>query len=494
MRQYALISVWNKDSVDAIARAFVGLGYELLATGKTKIILQEAGFQVTEVSELTGEPERFDGRLKTLHHKILGGILFRPGQDEPEWPFDFRIGAVVCNFYPFEDKVKEDSHLESLLPWVDIGGPNMVRAGAKNFEHVWVLTRPEQYTRFIASMDKDQKLRERFALEAFELVADYSRVIADSFQTSRPWDSGGELRYGENPHQKAFFVSNRKISLKSFGSLSYNNVRDAEAALRFVTAFERPTAAVVKHQTLCGAGQAWSSRESSIAFRNAWEGDPVSRYGGVVALNFFPEQDVLEILQTKFIEVLVLPMSDRAQSWAADVSTAKPKLKILLLDQKAFSRVLTREVWQGRLGRLEQESDSIKVEARSPEEAFVEFGQWTAACSKSNAMTLCHWDQRQHSFVLIGAGQGQPNRVDALALLALPRAKAFCEKNKIDLKGAFCFSDAFLPFSDCLDVLHRAGVQRLYQPGGSKSDEDVMNRARELGIDMRITNVRHFWH
>lgn len=496
LKQYALISVWNKEGVESIARAMVDRGFDLLSTGQTKKALEQFGFSVTEVSQFTGEPERFGGRVKTLHHKILGGILFRPEQDEKEWPFDFRIGAVVCNFYPFEEKALFCQNLGELAEWVDIGGPTMVRAAAKNSDHVWVLTRPDQYSRFISSLPSEEaSLKQRFALQAFQEVSQLDQLI-ESHWTWRLVQRvpHGELRYGENPHQKAKFIVRATSGNVFHGEMSFNNIRDSEAALRFVREFRFPAVSVVKHQTLCGAAAGLELSRPGDVFRMAWEGDPVSRYGGVLAFNFLPTDEITELLLKKFIEVLVIPRGPKSLAWAEAFRQQKDKVRIIEVDFQNLQGRNQSESIEGALGKLQQESDVLEEawQVGNETELLRAVGIWSAACSKSNAMTLC--GVRGGVAFLAGAGQGQPNRVDALKLLAIPRARDFAQRMELRLEDFTCFSDAFLPFSDCIDVLKEAGVRRLLQPGGSKNDDEVSAHARAQGVEMKIHGTRHFWH
>jgi len=507
MKTYALISVSDKDGLGTVARAFVDKGMSLLATGNTYKKLQDDGFEVKEVSELTEEPERFGGRIKTLHHKILGGILFRPEQDEKEWPYDFRIGAVVCNFYPLDEKGTQETELAPLMEWVDIGGPTMVRAAAKNHEHVWVLTNVAQYSRFTAHMHGDDiSIKQRFALEAFDLIAKTDNLVMKHFERIHiPQMGAGELRYGENPHQKASFTPAFRKGLKIYGDFSFNNWRDAEAAFKFVRPFINKAACVIKHQTICGACVENINAEVSEndIFNWAWEGDDKSRFGGVIGLNYMPTEELTKILEKKFLEVLVLPRDEKTEEWAEQIQVKKPKLKILLVaksewgEPSDYDRDSRTEVFEGALGRLVQDSDSPEWKAGgeiSPESYFLEAAQWMGACSKSNAMAIVGIEDDAKWLCLAGAGQGQPNRVDALKLLALPRAKDFCKRTGFPWDQLICVSDGFLPFPDTIDVLAQNEIMKLVQPGGSKADKDVAEHAMKLNVEMVITNRRHFWH
>lgn len=502
MRNIALFSASNKEGLGSIARALSNLGYELVATGKTRLVIEEEGLKVLDISDLTQEPERFGGRLKTLHHKVLGGLLFRPERDESEWPYDFRIGAVVCNFYPFEENATQCEDTESLMEWVDIGGPTMVRAAAKNHPHVFVFTRPDQYTRFIAAPQEEYpRLKMRFAVEAFAMVAQLDEAILTHFQWRYLTDGVGkpDLVYGENPHQKAQFLPNRNSSLRFLGNFSYNNVRDAEGALRAVLPFEiqSPAVSVIKHQTVCGFAAGLEGASKEKVFEWAWEGDTVSRFGGVLAFNFLPDAAITDVLRKKFVEVIVVPRVPGADEWADRLHKEKPKLRILLADPGLLGKKPeTREIHAGMLGKLWQDTDWIDMTETSldSERLLLAFGEWAAACSKSNAMAICGFDEPTRVVYLAGAGQGQPNRVEALKQLALPRARDFAGRRNVALEKMVCFSDAFLPFEDTLQVLADGGVKRLVQPGGSKRDDEIANEARRLGMQMSIRGQRHFWH
>ena len=519
MRTIALFSTWDKEGLGTIARALVSQGMECVATGNTRSLLESEGIKVTDISELTGEPERFGGRIKTLHHRVFGGILFRPGQDEHEWPEGFRVGAVVCNFYPFLEKVDNTQSLDEMIEWVDIGGPSMVRAAAKNHKHVWVFTRKEQYTRFIAAPDlrdpqQALKLRERFAMEAFDMVAELDEAIARRFRwrLMGAQHGGGPLTYGENPHQPAHFTSHPRAGIHFVGGLSFNNIRDAEAAFRFISSFKNSAVAVIKHQTLCGAAVGSALSTPSQVFRWAWEGDTVSRFGGIIGMNFLPGAEIQEILRSKFLEVIVMPRSPGAERLAADLHALKPKLRFVLVEPSAFESNLYSyseerpshvkapgdEIYQGFLGTLVQKPDGMEydpvADMKDESRQFHRFGQWAAACSKSNAMILAGFDKATGVSYLAGTGQGQPNRLDALKRLAIPRAQEFAARMERPMSDLTCFSDAFLSHTDSIEALREAGVKRLVQPGGSKADTEVAAEAAKSGIEMILTHRRHFWH
>jgi len=503
MRKIAIFSLSNKLNCESVARRFLSEEVEIWATGGTFQYLKDKGVACQELSELSGEPEIFGGRVKSLHHKILASVLFRPGIDDAQWDGGFRTVAVVCNFYPFREKGRASKTRSEMIEWIDIGGPTMVRAAAKNHDFVWVLSDPSQYDSFLqfgAEKIDESEMRSRLGFEAFRRVQELDQEIVEFWMQSfrpavMPTDQWPKLQYGENPHQKAIFLKQLEGAKVEFlGSFSFNNVRDAEGGLRFIQAFDasNPAVAVVKHQTLCGAAAGLASASIDDVFKWAWEGDPVSRYGGILAFNFVPGPLATLTLEKSFVEVLVLPLSDEARAWAEKYRSKKEKVSIVLVETTSLQKF---ERIDGTLGTLVEERDlgHARRLLTTGVELLQEFGQWTAACSKSNAVTLC--DERNGIAVLAGAGQGQPNRIDALEGLAIPRAQRFVKLWPEWKFGQLkCFSDAFIPFADFIEIMHRAGLNSLVQPGGSIRDAEVAAAAEKMGIEMRLTGVRHFWH
>jgi phosphoribosylaminoimidazolecarboxamide formyltransferase / IMP cyclohydrolase len=510
MKQWALFSLTDKTDCEKLAAHFLSEGVGILASGGTKKYLEDKGLSVTDISDFTGEPERFGGRVKTLHHKVYGSLLLRPNDasDLAQWPEASRIVAVACNFYPFEEKAPASKDFDELVEWVDIGGPTMVRAAAKNCKHVWIFTDSKQYSGFLAATSavrQSPELRQRLALDAFTLVRNLDDAIVSEWRTrleqnaaSGAWSSTPALEYGENPHQKARFEVG-STSVEFSGRVSYNNVRDSEAAWRFVNEFDastHPAVAVVKHQTLCGAAVGAKLSQAVEVFKWAWEGDPVSRFGGILGFNTLPDPATTDALLKPFIEVLVLPLSKETKAWAEAYRAKKERVLTVLVEQKTSMR---RETWSGTLGSLSQASDHV-LESGAPvklpagEEFWMRVSEWMGACSKSNGLAITACD-RAGSVVLLGAGQGQPNRVEAFSKLAMPRAEAFVARfAEFQMENALLYSDAFLPFPDLVEAMHAGGLKRLVQPGGSKNDTKVLERARELGVKVEITGRRHFWH
>ncbi len=504
MRQIAIFSLTDKSRSELIARRMLADGLEIWATGGTYQYLKDKNIDCRELSELSGEPEIFGGRVKSLHHKILASVLFRPGVDDAQWNDDYRTAAVVCNFYPFATKGRAAKTLREMIEWIDIGGPTLVRAAAKNHEFLWILSDPSQYAAFLerkTASDEEENLRATFAFQAFRKVQELDQEIVESWMEKfRPENLAPsrwpKLQYGENPHQEALYLrSLGGAAVEFMGRFSFNNVRDAEGALRFVGAFaaENPAVAVVKHQTLCGASVGLRAASVDQVFHWAWEGDSVSRYGGILGFNFIPGPEATETLKKSFIEILVLPKSDAARAWAEDFRRKKEKVGIVLVD---FETLPTHERFEGALGSLIQVRDPAhgRRVLQTDAELLMEFGQWTAACSKSNAVVLAA--AKKGIAVMVGAGQGQPNRIDSLQALALPRAERFLKLHSTNWKldDCTCFSDAFIPFADFMEILGRTGIQRLVQPGGSIRDEEVLQAGERLGIETVKTGVRHFWH
>ncbi|MEZ4815902.1 MAG: hypothetical protein R3A80_11995 [Bdellovibrionota bacterium] len=489
LKNYALISCFDKSGLDQLAPTLIEKGFELLATGGSYEYLKKLSLPVTEVSEMTGKAEIFGGRVKTLQYEILGGILLRQNQDEAEWPHDFRIGAVVCNFYPFQEKAKNITEMKELVEWIDIGGPTMVRSSAKNYHHVYCLTHPKQYSWLKANpFENELELREQLALDAFDLIFDLDRRI--SFELHSRLRK--TLRYGENPHQKAVFLSHKNH--ETLGEISFNNLRDAEGALKFVAPFSGAAACVVKHGTLCGAA-ASLVEDLDACFEEAWEGDTVSRFGGIVAFNRTPTQAILDTLSKKFVEVIVLPKNADSKAWAESFFKARPKSKVFLYDKEQLA-AWNLETFSSTLGTLIQEKDQTKFQEDQKSFEGLEkfFATWTAACSKSNAVTLVGNTEDKKLFFLAGAGQGQPNRVECLEKLAIPRAQDFCKRRNYSMTSLICSSDAFFPFDDILHVMAKAEIKKVMQPGGSKNDPLVMETAKKLNIEISLTGERHFWH
>jgi phosphoribosylaminoimidazolecarboxamide formyltransferase/IMP cyclohydrolase len=509
----ALLSVWDKEGLLPLARALAGHGVELFSTGGTRALLEADGLPVREVGELTGRPEAFGGRMKTLSFEVASALLFHRTRDaaEAEALGVSPIDLVVVNLYPFEqyrDKGLQDA---DLIEYIDIGGPTMIRAAAKNYAAVAVLTAPEQYAGFIAELDAQggqTRLETRRALmaAAFERTSAYDTAIAAHMSGGakpmpRPVGPPRPLRYGENPHQRAALTPlggpdplDRVIGGKE---LSYNNLLDVEAALHAIEGQgeEGVAVAVVKHGNPCGLAVAATAAE---ALELAWAGDPVSAFGSVISFSQPVEAADLAPLylddkaRRRFVEVIVAPgFSAEAQALAAHHKT----LRLVRWSVAELMATPDRRFVLGQL--LEQDRDLQLAEgwahmagpARAVDEGLAAFGVRACRSVKSNAIVIVR-RTAEGALQLLGMGAGQPNRVRS-AEIAVARAAATAPGA---LGDGCAISDAFLPFRDTLDVLAEAGVQVLIQPGGSLRDPEVAAAADARGVTLIRTGTRHFRH
>ena len=512
----ALISVYDKTGVVDLARSLHAAGVEIVSTGSTAGRIGEAGIPVTPVSEVTGFPECLDGRVKTLHPAVHAGLLAdvrRP--DHASQLAELGIVAfelVVVNLYPFTETVASGADPEECVEQIDIGGPAMIRASAKNHENVGVVVSPARYGEIVeavAGPGLSQGLRRRLAAEAFRHTAEYDIAVASWMTSVRAvesesvagqfpewaaasWRKKADLRYGENPHQSAAVYSSsasggladaRQLQGKE---MSYNNYVDADAAWRAAMDFERPAVAIIKHTNPCGLAEADSIE---LAYGAAFATDPVSAFGGVVAVNRPVDAATATAIAKVFTEVVVAPGFDEE---ARDILAAKKNLRLLVVDRPLGPAVETRPISGGL---LLQQVDRVDAPGDDPASWTLAAGEpassevladlafaWRACRSvKSNAILLAK------DAAAVGIGMGQVNRVDS-ARLAVERAGA--ER----AAGSVAASDAFFPFPDGLQVLADAGVRAVVQPGGSVRDEDVVTAAKEAGITMYLTGTRHFFH
>ena len=491
----ALLSVWDKTGLVELARALVGHGYRLLSSGGTGAALAAADIPFTEVSTYTGSPEMMGGRVKTLHPRIHGGLLGRRGTDDAvmaEHGIE-PIDLLVVNLYPFEAMRERDLPLAELVEYIDIGGPAMIRAAAKNFRDVAVAVDPSQYPLVLAALGRggftdDERLA--LARAAFARTAAYDAAISNhlnapggGFPTvyTRQWTNGRPLRYGENPHQQAAVYGDEGIAgaVPLQGrEMSYNNYLDLDAAVKLVREFDDCAAVVVKHNTPCGAAVGATPVQAYVTAR---EVDPVSAYGGVVALNRPVDTAVASEVVSTFVEVLAAPdFSDEALA----ILAAKPNLRAVRTDLPISGdevRSIDGGLLVQRTAAYTEEWRVVTKRAPTPdEEAGLRFGLKVAAHTKSNAIVFANARQA------LGIGAGQPNRVDA--------ARIAVEKARQSLAGSAVASDAFLPFADTLEVAAAAGATALVQPGGSIRDSEVIEAADRLGVAMIFTGVRHFRH
>jgi phosphoribosylaminoimidazolecarboxamide formyltransferase/IMP cyclohydrolase len=516
--QRALLSVYNKGGLEEFARGLQALGIELLSTGGTKAFLEERGLPLVGVAEVTGTPEMLGGRVKTLHPRIHAGILAdrsRSGHlaeltEHGITPIDL----VVVNLYPFlETTRRKDATYETILEMIDIGGPSMIRAAAKNHSGVAVVVDPDDYPQVLGALEEadgvvPEKLRRRLAIKAFRHTQAYDAAIAHwleqqagdrdaLFPDHLLYDLHKEmdLRYGENPHQSGalYSVLGGGGVLGGFQQLqgkelSYNNLLDADAARRMVSMFEEPATVIVKHNNPCGVGRGGDAVEAYI---RAVACDPDSAFGSIVALNRPADRELAAALASLFVEVVVAPEFSAA---ARKAFAEKKNLRLLECP-------LERRGPEASPGSLELRHVDGGMLTQTPDLDPEDPAAWTCASRRlpddaerralhfvwqvvrgvrSNAIVLANEHQT------VGIGAGQMSRVDACRLAV--------EKAGASAKGAVAASDAFFPFRDGLDVLAEAGVTAIIQPGGSRRDPEVVAAADERGMAMLLTGTRHFRH
>lgn len=520
----ALISVSDKTGIVEFARSLKERGVELLSTGGTCKLLTDNGIQVTEVSDYTGHPEMMDGRVKTLHPKIHGGILGRRGTDDSvmqEHGID-PIDMVVVNLYPFAQTVaKADCTLADAVENIDIGGPTMVRSAAKNHKDVAIVVNSQDYQRVLDEMADNNNsltLETRFdlAIAAFEHTAAYDGMIANYFGTMVPsyGDQEGDkeskfprtinfqfqkkqdMRYGENSHQQAAFYVEADVPAGSIASahqiqgkaLSYNNISDTDSALECVKEFDEPACVIVKHANPCGVA---IGSDIHDAYLRAFKTDPTSAFGGIIAVNRELDADTAEaIISRQFVEVIIAPS---ISSEACQIIAAKKNIRLLecgSLGTKPqgfqLKRVNGGLLVQDRDNGMVPRSELKVVTERAPTEKELDdalFCWKVAKYVKSNAIVYA----RDH--MTIGVGAGQMSRVYSAKIAGIKAAD-----EGLEVAGSVMASDAFFPFRDGIDAAAAAGVTCVIQPGGSIRDEEVIQAANEHGIAMVFTGMRHFFH
>ncbi|MBI2303752.1 MAG: bifunctional phosphoribosylaminoimidazolecarboxamide formyltransferase/IMP cyclohydrolase [Chloroflexi bacterium] len=509
----AIVSVFDKQGLLELGGALTSLGVELFSTGGTYRTLAEAGIPARQISDLTGFPEILDGRVKTLHPAVHGGILARRDvprhQDELNRAGIHPIDMVIVNLYPFVATVSRPGvSLEEALENIDIGGPTMIRAAAKNYPHVTVVVDPADYSSVVEALlggGVDMAIRRRLAQKAFQHVAAYDTAVArylrqgeEGFpeQLTVALTKKLDLRYGENPHQKAAFYREDSLGEATGGiaaatqlggkELSFNNILDADAAWRAASDFPEPTVAVVKHTNPCGLA---SHPDLTEAYRRALAGDPVSAFGGIVAVNRPLDAAVAQEISKTFYEIVITP---EFTPQALGILQKKRDLRLLAtgsLDSNTspgwdFRRVpggflVQTFDWHGN----EEEVTLKKVSERAPTEEEIPdlLFAWRAVKHvKSNAIVLAR------DKALLGMGAGQPNRVVSVAIAL--------EKAGEKAGGSVLASDAFFPFPDGVEAAAKGGITAIIQPGGSVRDEEVIQTANRYHIAMVFTGVRHFRH
>ncbi len=500
----ALISVYSKDGLEPIIRRLHELGVVLYSTGGTQAYIQKLGIPVIGVDTLTGYPSILDGRVKTLHPAVFGGLLARR---EPEHLAQLEqynipeIDCVIVDLYPFEDTVAATNDPTEIIEKIDIGGVSLIRAAAKNWQDVVVVASKEEYKMFADLLNEQNGEfssynRREFARRAFKVTSNYDIVIFNWFNEGttdiafkHSIHRSDILRYGENPHQSGvFFGDFDKVFDKLNGkAISYNNLVDIDAAVQLMREFQvgKPCFAILKHTNACGISRRHTLHE-------AWEAalacDPTSAFGGVFICNTSVDMVTAQAINKLFYEVLIAPDFEPGALELLRKKEQRILLKVKSYDVQArsFRSLLNGVVEQDADLKTETEADLKTVTNRTPTPREVGEMIFAAKCVKhlkSNAIALVK--DRQ----LIGMGCGQPSRVDALRQ-AIAKAQAF----GFDLNGAVMASDAFFPFPDCVQIAHEAGITAVIQPGGSMKDQDSINACNELGMAMVMTGVRHFRH
>ncbi len=516
----ALISVTDKTGLVPFAKGLKRLGVEIVSTGGTLKLLSENGVKAKPIEELTGFPEIFAGRLKTLHPKVHGGLLFvrsdaKQKKEAKEHGIE-PIDLVVVNLYKFEEAVsgKKVSEAEA-IEHIDIGGPTMLRSAAKNFDYVGVVSSPDDYPAILEELKKSdgslsRETRKKLAVKVFQLTSRYDRAITDYFekegQPSHEFPSDltisfkkvQDLRYGENPHQKAALyeaackTGNFKFRQLQGKELSFNNLLDIESALEAVSEFSHPVAVVIKHSNPCGMAESGDLKQALI---DAIACDPLSAFGGIVAVNKPLGREEAEAVSARlpFFEVLIAPSYDGG---SLEVFKSRKNLRLIEADPAALSANGSMSLRFGRSGLLVQDSDpslrgkekdilkelkSVTNVKPSKEDLNSLVFAWKCAkLVKSNAIVLAKGTKT------VGIGAGQMSRVDSVRIA--------CYKAGHEAKGSVLASDGFFPMPDNIEVAHENGIRMIIQPGGSIKDNDVINACNQFGIGMVLTGKRHFRH
>ncbi len=500
----ALVSVFYKDNLEPVIKKLNELGVTIYSTGGTQTFIENLGAPVKSVEGLTSFPEILGGRVKTLHPKIFGGILGRrelntdvAQMEQHDIP---TIDLVIVDLYPFEETLASGASEEDIIEKIDIGGISLIRAAAKNFNDVVIVSSRNDYSSLLNLLNEkngfsDLSDRKTFAAKAFAMSSHYDSAIFNYFNSSEQlpvlknsFNNGATLRYGENPHQKGVFYGNIDAMFEKLNGkeLSYNNLLDVDAAVNLIADFTtEPTFAILKHNNACGV----ASRPKLIdAWKDALAGDPVSAFGGILITNTRVDEETAQEVNKLFCEVIIAPGYD---SKAVEILKSKPNRIILIQKHVELPKKQIRTLLNGI---IEQDKDLITetnvnlqtVTNTSPSAQEINdllFANKLVKHTKSNTIVLAKNNQ------LIASGTGQTSRVDALKQ-AITKALSF----GFDLKGAVMASDAFFPFPDCVEIAHKAGITAVVQPGGSIKDKDSIEYCNANGVSMVFTGTRHFKH
>lgn len=504
----AIVSVSDKTGIDQLSKFLKKYNVEIISTGKTAKFLREKGIDVIEVSDYTGFPEILDGRVKTLHPKIYGGILSIKDKKEHIEEMEKNnikpIQLVVCNLYPFEETLKKGKSDEEIIENIDIGGPTIIRAGAKNYKYVCVLISPSFYNEFMEEMEKNNgSVSEEFsfkcAKEVFKLTSRYDYMISSYFSSKIEKEilpseidlrlvKVQNLRYGENPHQKGAFYRfidrEFKREIIQGKELSFNNLLDMESAYNLVSQFEKCACVIIKHTNPCGVGIGENLIE---AYEKALKTDPLSAFGGIVGFNRKVDKKLAKILIKRFYEIIIAPDFEKE---AIEIFKEKADLRVVRCPEKIKYEYDFKCLSDGFLVQTPDEINYEKFEIvteRKPTDEEIEglkFAWIVCKFIKSNGIVIATKDHT------LGIGTGQMSRYDSTRIAVMKMKENFKELPKPIVLA----SDAFFPFPDSIEVAYRAGVTSIIQPGGSKNDKEVIEKCNELGISMVFTGTRHFKH
>lgn len=502
--QTALISVYHKDGLEEILRELHQLRVKFISTGGTQEFIRSLGYECEAVEEVSGYPSILGGRVKTLHPKIFGGILYRRDNETDKKQvksYDIpSIDLVIVDLYPFRETVAAGGTESEIIEKIDIGGISLIRAGAKNYKDVLIVASKNQYKPLFDLLKEKEGFstiddRRRFAKEAFMVSSGYDSAIFSYFEGDGhsalriAQDGGKQLRYGENPHQRGVFYGDfDEVFEQLHGKeISYNNLLDIDAAVALISDFDETALAILKHNNACGMACRATVKE---AWDAALAADPVSAFGGIVVTNRRVDKEAAEAINTIFFEVIIAPEYDKE---ALDILFQKKNRIILVLKstEKAIRRLQYRSVLNGALVQdkdlsVETAEDLQVMTAKTPTEKETEdllFANILVKHTKSNAIVLVKNKQ------LIASGTGQTSRVDALNQ-AIEKAGTF----HFNLQGAVMASDAFFPFPDCVEIAHKAGITAVIQPGGSVRDGESVEYCNQNGLSMVKTGIRHFKH
>tara|TARA_B100001248_G_scaffold247992_1_gene219908 strand:+ start:372 stop:1922 length:1551 start_codon:yes stop_codon:yes gene_type:complete len=511
--QNALISVSNKENLIPLLKILKRLKINIISSGGTYASIKKMGFDCVELSKYTGFKEMLDGRVKTLHPKIHAGILHdrqnKKHKDEMSKQNFLSIDLIIVNFYPFQKIVTNNKNPKKIIENIDIGGPTMVRAAAKNFKNVTIITNREDYEPLIKELKSlkgktSLKFRELMSSKAFGLTAYYDAMIANWFNKKlkiefpeRKTIFGRrlrKLRYGENPHQQSsLYVSDYEDKQLGFEQingkeLSYNNYNDLFASLRILDTLKKNSGTVIiKHANPCGVSQ---NKSPIISLKNAYASDPISAFGGVIACNYKINKKIAQEINKNFLEVILAAGFDTE---SLKILKRKKNLRVIDISNFKFKNLSSVKWFDGSF--LIQSKDNIifdkkklkcvtKLKPNKKDLAEIRFAFNVCKHVKSNAIVLCN------NFATIGIGAGQPSRLDSCKI-AVQKARQF-QHSKI--KNSIAASDAFFPFADGINTLIKAGVKTIIQPGGSIRDQEVINAANKAKIKMLFTGIRHFNH